>query len=285
MNRFALLVAASVGLAVAMPASAVVAFVDDFSVTKNGTMVFRDTFSDGAPPPSAPDFLTGGPAQYFVVGSYPSNAESAGKLRANSANGASVISANGFANISLTSILATNIDPNNLVNGLKIDDTLILTGLFDLIPNSGPLFSGYGIGFNDGGNNLGRRNETNLQVQYSTALGVNIIRLNYQDFDNGTVTNVGVIPVDFSLGADQILLSLSRPDVNTFDLFASYSYLSNGQVIGGGSLGPTSIFQDRNFVRGYFFSANVQAVPEPSALALLGLSVAGLAAVRRRSKL
>ena len=59
------------------------------------------------------------------------------------------------------------------------------------------MYSGYGIGFNDGGNNLSRRNETNLQVQYSTALGANIIRLNYQDFDNGTVTNVGVIPVDF----------------------------------------------------------------------------------------
>ena len=191
MNRFALLVAASVGLTAVMPASAVVAYVDDFSVTKNGTMVFRDTFSDGAPPPSAPDFLTGGPAQYFVVGSYASNSESAGKLRANSADGASVISANGFANTSLTAILATNIDPNNLVNGLKIDDTLILTGLFDLVPNGGPLYSGYGIGFNDG-NGLGRRNETNLQVQYSTALGVNIIRLNYQDFDNATVTNVAV---------------------------------------------------------------------------------------------
>jgi hypothetical protein len=267
-----------------MPASAVVAYVDDFSVTKNGTMVFRDTFSDGAPPPSAPDFLTGGPANYFVNGSFAPNSESGGKLRANSADGVSVISANGFENLALTSILNTNIDPNNLINGLKIDDTLILTGLFDLIPNGGPLYSGYGIGFNDGGNNLGRRNEMNLQVQYSTTLGVDILRLNYQDFDNGTVTTVAAIPVDLSLGADQILLSLSRPDVNTFDLFASYSYLSNGQVIGGGALGSTSIFQDRNYVRGYFFSANVQAVPEPSALALLGLSVAGLVAVRRRAK-
>ncbi len=73
MNRFALLVAASAGLAAAMPAFAVVAYVDDFSVTKNGTMVFRDTFSDGAPPPSAPDYLTGGPAQYFVGGSFAAN--------------------------------------------------------------------------------------------------------------------------------------------------------------------------------------------------------------------
>ena len=284
MNRFALLVAASVGLTAAMPASAVVSYVDDFSVTKNGTMVFRDTFSDGAPPPSAPDFLTGGPAQYFVGGSYAPNSESAGKLRANSADGELVTSANGFQSLSLYSILATNIDPNNLVNGLKIDDTLILSGLFDLVPNGGPLYSGYGIAFNDGGNNLARRNETNLQVQYSTALGVDIIRLSYQDFDNGTVTNAGFIPVDFSLGADQILLNLSRPDVNTFDLFGSYSYLSNGQVIGGGSLGSTSIFQDRNYVHGLFFSASVQAVPEPSTLALLGLSIAGLAAASRRAK-
>jgi hypothetical protein len=39
-------------------------FIDDFSVTKNGALIFRDSFSDGVPPPSAPNFANGTPASY-----------------------------------------------------------------------------------------------------------------------------------------------------------------------------------------------------------------------------
>ena len=41
---------------------AIVARLDRFTIIKNGSLFFEDKFSDGLPPPSAPDFAIRGPA-------------------------------------------------------------------------------------------------------------------------------------------------------------------------------------------------------------------------------
>src|SRR6476661_3937949 len=61
--------------------------IDDFQISRNGGLFFRDTFSDGLPPPSAPDFASGTLATYNVFGTIPGTAESGGFLTLNTANG------------------------------------------------------------------------------------------------------------------------------------------------------------------------------------------------------
>jgi len=211
-------------LGAAQPAGAVVAYMHEFSLIKNGNQTFLDTFDDGLEPPSAPDYTPaggGGPASYGIgAGTYQSDAESGGRLRMNSLDGDTVVNASGFANSSLFAVLLTNADPTNTINGLKSNHTFSITGTFGLVTNGGPLYSGYGIGFNDAGGGLARRNEVNLQVQYSMGLGMEIIRLSYQDFDAATVTTVAYIPLAAPAGTDEIALTLSRADLATTDLGA-----------------------------------------------------------------
>ncbi len=69
-------------------ASAAFAFnfsIDNFDVVKNGSSIFNDAFTDGNPPPSAPNFVSGTAATYTVNGI--PGPESGGKLQLNSANG------------------------------------------------------------------------------------------------------------------------------------------------------------------------------------------------------
>jgi hypothetical protein len=57
---------------------AIVVGIDQFSVTRNGVGVFTDGFTDGAEPPGAPNFASGNPASYAVLGTIPGTAESGG---------------------------------------------------------------------------------------------------------------------------------------------------------------------------------------------------------------
>ena len=281
MRKSLVLIATSFAFACAQ-AAPVVVDIDQFSLVKNGNSFFVDPFGDGVPPPSAPNFPNGAPASYFVGGTIPAGAETNGLLRLNSSNGAIVVNAGGFVNHSLASILQTDVNPANLVNGLKIDDTFSMTGVFSLVPNTGPLYSGYGIGFNDGGGGNVRRNEWNLQLQYSETLAQNIIRFAWQDFDANIINNLAVIPVSAPLGSDQVSFTLARPSLDTFDLVASFAYLDNGVVVGGQTFPQVgTVFQDRNWVRGLFFAASrEQTVPEPASLLLVLLGLLGAVTVR-----
>ncbi len=194
MRKSLALIATSFAFACAH-AAPVVVDIDHFSLVKNGNSFFVDPFGDGVPPPSAPNFPNGTPASYFVGGTIPAGSEANGLLRLNSSNGAVIVNANGFINHSLAAVLLTDVNPTNLVNGLKIDDTFSMTGVFSLVSNTGPEYSGYGIGFNDGGGGNARRNEWDLQLQYSETLAQDVIRFSWQDFDANIINTLAAIPV------------------------------------------------------------------------------------------
>jgi hypothetical protein len=269
-----------------LPASAVVVDIYDFAVEKNGTQIFLDSFSDGAPPPSAPNFSNGTEAAYGVPGTFAANSESQGRLRINTADGALIATANGTINRTLSALLLTNTDPTNLVNGLKVVDTFSVSGLFDLVPQTGPRYSGYGLFMHDGGGaSAPKRNEWDLQVQYSELAGQDIIRFSYQDFDAQTITTLAATMFAPPSAADAIGLTLERPNLNSSDLVASFRYFDDGVAIGGQTFDVFgSLFQDRNWVRGGFFASTTE-VPEPASLTLVLLGLIATAAGMRRGRL
>jgi hypothetical protein len=271
--------------AVSSNALAAVFQLDAFSVTKNGNVVFLDTFSDGAPPPSAPNFSDGSPASYNVFGS--AGPESAGRLTLNTANGGLTVNATETPRRTIRAALDTNTrtEAEFLGRGLKIDDTLKLNGLFNLGVPSGPNLNGYGIRFTDRPmqNNGLVGQIADLVVRFNPDTGQAELRWALQDFENDSITTVGDILLAPPLGADQILLEITRPNLDSNLFYASYRFLDGGVDAGGGSFATgISMFDGENFVRAEFIA--FQSVPEPGVILLLVpglLLAAGLA--RRRS--
>lgn len=270
--------------AVSSSALAAVFQLDSFAVTKNGNVVFLDPFSDGVPPPSAPNFIDG-PASYNVFGS--PGPEVGGLLTLNTANGGLTANAIGAPRRTIRVALDTNTrtEPEFLGRGLKIDDTLKLDGLFNLGVPAGPQLNGYGIRFSDRSmQNNGIVGQTaELDVLFDPITGQARLRWLFQDFENNSATTIGEIPLAAPLDADQILLEIARPDLDSNLFYASYRFLDGGVDIGGGSFASgIALFDGENFVRAEFIA--FQSVPEPSVISLVvfGLMVgAGLARRRR----
>jgi hypothetical protein len=274
--------ASALGLALlSAQAQAGVFELDTFSVTRNGTTIFTDTFADGTPPPSAPAFNDGSPASYTVFGS--AGPESGGLLTLNTANGGLTTNAAGDARLTIRAALDTNTsnDPALLNRGLKDDDVLRLRGLFNLGVPVGPQLNGYGIRFSDRA--LGVVNQVaDLLVRFDPVTGKTQITWSLQDFASGVVTGVGFADLLVPEGADQIQLQIDRPDVTSKDFFASWSFLDGGVVKGSGSFATgIGLFDGERFVRAEFLAFS--SVPLPGTVWLLGAGLlAGLGFARRR---
>jgi hypothetical protein len=247
-------------------------FMDNFSVTKNGALFFDDPFSDGIPPPSAPNFPNGFPALYFVDGTLN---ESAGKVRLDTVGAAIIPSlVTGQSLFFERALLLTNIDPLNLDLGLKSDDTFSVRGLFDLtIPTQNVEF--YGIRLNDG--------TATTTPNDLVALGVRrgldgVDRVEFSRAAPGTIDFFGNLLLD--PGHDQILLDLTRASTGSNAITASFAYVDGGVIGPFTSYAATvDIFRGENFTRAEFTFLVPVPVPEPSTLILLGAGLAALAAV------
>jgi PEP-CTERM motif len=248
--------------------------IDQFTITRNGSTFFSDSFTDGSEPPSAP---TG---SYNVFGSFGSNAESGGKLLLDTATGALSANAIETPRRTVAALFLSNSDSSNLTAGLKIDDTLSVTGIFDLVIPTGPLFSAYGVRFSDASGGATHQ-FLQMSVRFDPVTSQPQILYVLQDFDANTITNFGTVPFAPPSGTDQTLLSITRPDETKNEFFGSWAFLDDGTTIGSGSfLTPGSAFLGENFVRGQFFASQGVQVPEPDSLWLIGFGLILLLANR-----
>jgi len=289
----------AIAFALPIPASATaISAIDDFIITRSltstsqlyegQTIFYRDSFSDGAVPPSGGSFFDGSTGSYVVLGSYPATAESGGKLGLDSSLGGPFTNANGASRTLQRSILPTSADPTNQAGLKQTVHTFSVFGLFDLTALTIPPVprDGWGIAINDGGP-LGATESIDLLVRREENSSL-VIRLQEQDFLNGLVNTLELDPLIIPTGADQIELRLQRATLGSNLLTASYRFWDNGLSMGAFTEMSTKadFFTSNSWARGAFFAVEgTAAVPEPNTLALLLLSGACmLAATTQRRR-
>jgi hypothetical protein len=245
-------------------------FIDDFSVTVNGGLLFADSFSDGIPPPSAPNFANGSPASYFVNGTLN---ESGGKVRLDTVDAQTSLTTTGIPVFIEAARLLTDVNPLDLTRGLKNDDTFSVVGLFDLTV---PSLNGeaYGVRLTD----VTGPNTSNDLLQLLVSQGgdgIDRVVFIRTDLLANSSTVFGTFLLDPA--HDQIRLDLTRLSAGSDAITASFAYVDGG-IAGPSTTFETTadIFHGENFTRGEFVS--LVPVPEPSNLILCGVGLVGLVA-------
>lgn len=226
--------------------------IDQFVVIKNGAVFFNDGFGNGIPPPSG-----GSGFGYSTKGVL---AESVGKGIMNSDVGLPSFGRAGFVLndpvLFTSALLLTDIDNNNLTQGLKVDDTFVVQALFDIVA---PQKKGdqYGIRLTDQTSTQAGNDIVNLRVVKSSVTGNDRISFAKANFETGALDRAGSHLLE--PGHDQILLRLRRPNTLNGQVFASFAYVDGG-VTGsftnlsniGESGNPITIFNGENFTQAQF---------------------------------
>jgi hypothetical protein len=237
--------------------------IDDFSVDKNGSTIFQDSFSDGSPPPIAPAFNNGNPASYFVRGTM--GPETGGKLTIDSSGAEQAVGATGeLVNVQLARLL-TNVNPATPALGLRANVTFSVSGLFDIyLPD---LRQTYGVRLNDGtASNTTPDDIVELVVRQD--LSTYWAEFRHVDFVAGSTTLIERVQLSAPL-FDQVELTLAKEDAGLDAITASITYWNLGAPVLSNTFTTThDIFNGEDFTRAEFISRAV--IPVPAAVWLFG---------------
>ena len=263
--------------------------LDEFWIDKNGSELFRDSFTDGNPPPSGPDDGLGSPpaTDTYFGGGFGGFSESGGKLTIDPSLGSPCVPVTSCGGISdaIRRFGGTTTSPN----ALQFADSFEIHGLYDISNPSLTLPSLPGESFDiratdrnvQGGNNNDR---AGLKVVAAGSGMVNII-FQQSDFSTPTptFTNVGSSgPLNLSL-ASTLELILSKA-ANSSDVFASYIIDGNGiQNIGNLSTFIT-IYHGEDLTRAEFYATSATPLPGALPLFLSGGGVLGFVGWWRKKR-
>lgn len=251
--------------------------LDNFRIEKNGSAFFEDGFGDGLAPPRSPDFPGGLPTTYTMAGAM-SEADGRVVLDSDQAIPVQGVGTNDPF-IGQLARVRSDINPNDLARGLKIDDDFVVEGRFDLvIPDATREY--YGIRLSDrliGGTGTPPDQPGDDVIELVVrqgADGINRIQLRELDFAADTVTNIQGAPLMPPQGADQVVLRLAH-EANTGVLTASFDFLGGGVVLSTLTLLQTArIFgtetpgyagDDEVWTRAEFIAASPQVVSSSQA--------------------
>jgi hypothetical protein len=225
--------------------------IDDFKVVRNGATMFDDPFSDGSPPPSAPNFVSNGqPAAYTLNASATLGPETGGKL--------TLLSSDGDVSPGVNKVLYqqarlnTNTDPAS-TSGLKQDTTFSVSGLWDLrSARFDAEDEAFAVRLTDGTAPNTGDDTLSLMVRRT---GPQALVAEFVHNDTVAGTSTTLASLDLEQTHDQILLTLSRVTTASNTITASYSYVDAG-VVGPSITLPAShdIFHGETFTRAAFFA-------------------------------
>lgn len=274
----------ALGAALVAPAQAIVVPIDSFTIMRDGIVLFHDGFGDGLPPSSAPD---GQPAYLFTRGM---GTESGGVLNLTPSLAPIGAGATGSLSQTARATVDTNVDPNNLVDGLKSSPmTFSATAVFGFVaPGTGESYSLRFIDRNaSGGANAGSPFGNDVaQIAVRNVNGAIRVQMREPNFVDDAIYNGSYITLTPAMlaGVDQIALTLSRADPSSTLITGSFALLSGGAVSTWLPLaGGINIFGDENSTRAEFLASQAP-IPEPASYVLMlgGLALVGFAVGRRK---